>query len=65
MWYFDILEAEKYEISEKDMLDAIETALRLIVLSFPVFARSKGWLLGGLRTLLVPFCPETIRKYRD
>jgi hypothetical protein len=30
VWYFYILEAEKHEISEKDMLDAIETALRLI-----------------------------------
>ena len=46
MWYFDILEAEKHEISEKDMLDAIENDTALDCLEFSSVCEIKRWVTG-------------------
>ena len=46
VWYFDILEAEKYEISEKDMLDAIENDTAFDCLEFSSVCEIKRWVTG-------------------
>ena len=46
VWYFDILEAEKYEISEKDMLDAIENGTAYDCLEFSSVCEIKRWVTG-------------------
>ena len=46
MWYFDILEAEKYEISEKEMLDAIENDTAFDCLEFSSVCEIKRGVNG-------------------
>ena len=53
MWYFDTLEAEnpsggseKYEISEKAMLDAIENGSAFDCLEYSSVSEIKRWISG-------------------
>ena len=59
VWYFDTLEAEKYEFSEKAILDAFENGSAFNCLQYSSVPRSKGGFLGGLKTHLVPCSPES------
>ena len=44
VWYFDILEAEKCEISEEDMADAIESGAAFNCLKFSSVGENKKWI---------------------
>jgi hypothetical protein len=46
VWYFDTLEAEKYEISEKAMLDAIENGSAFDCLEYSSVSEIKRWISG-------------------
>ena len=46
VWYFDILEAEKGEISEEDMVDAIESGAAFNCLGFSRVREIKQWVSG-------------------
>ena len=46
VWYFDTLEAEKYEISEKAMLDAIENGSAFDCLEYSSVSEIKSWISG-------------------
>ena len=46
VWYFDTLEAEKYEISEKAMLDAIENGSAFDCLEYSSVSEFKRWISG-------------------
>lgn len=46
VWYFDTLEAEKYEISEESMLDAIESGSAFDCLEFSSVREIKRWVSG-------------------
>ena len=44
VWYFDILEAEKCEISEEDMADAIESGAAFNCLEYSSVGGIKKWV---------------------
>ena len=46
VWYFDILEAEKDEISEEDMADAIESGAAFDCLGVSSVRKIKQWFSG-------------------
>ena len=46
VWYFDILEAEKDEISEEDMADAIESGAAFDCLEVSSAREIKQWVSG-------------------
>ena len=46
VWYFDILEAEKGEISEEDMVYAIESGAAFGCLEFSSVREIKQWVSG-------------------
>ena len=46
VWYFDILEAEEDEISEEDMVNAIESGATFNCLEFSGVREIKQWVSG-------------------
>ena len=46
VWHFDIPEAEKFEISEEDMADAIESGAAFNCLEFSSVGEIKKWVSG-------------------
>jgi hypothetical protein len=46
VWYYDTLEAEKCEISEEAMLDAIESDTAFDCLEYSSVSEIKSWISG-------------------